>query len=444
GRVRDELTALGVRSNTMFWFTSDNGPEDGVNSPGESDTVRSIRSGGFFERKRSLFEGGVRVPGLLEWPDRIPLGRATNYPAFTSDYYPTILDVVGVAVPDQKPLDGVSLRPVIEGRSVTRSSPMGFTFNGDDSWVNDRYKLIDTGSGWRLYDLLADPTETNAVATAANIGSQPPAIQMIYSNMLAEYTVWENSVNTDLPYVHTGIPTVGLTTPSSNVVADFTITVVFSEPVEHLNLGEFAVANGIATNLMGSNALYTVDIIPSVTGEVSVHLPQGAAIDADGNLNAASAPLSVMYTNPSDPPTPPSVILTHLPEHWQTVDIQDDVPGDDDNNLTKFGMGTVNDGVPNPYTTTLYVRGSTGSDDRKVRAFVRFDLSGLTDEPVLNAGLSLNGHSLNDNAGSDLDLEVVAVAAPWSSTNAPLPTYTQATTGSVISGGSIISGLEPA
>ena len=81
----------------MLWLTSDNGPEDGDNSPNETDTVRSIRSGRFLKRKRSIHDGGVRVPGLLEWPAVVTPGRVTDMPVVTSDYYPTILDFLAKA-----------------------------------------------------------------------------------------------------------------------------------------------------------------------------------------------------------------------------------------------------------------------------------------------------------------------------------------------------------
>jgi len=258
GRVRDELDALGVRSNTMFWVTSDNGPENGVDSPSESDTVRSIRSGGFRQRKRSLHEGGVRVPGILEWPNKIPTGRTTDYPAVTSDYYPTILDFLDIGVPNQKPLDGISLRPVIEGTATNRTSPIGFLYTDELSWVNQQYKLIDKGSGWQLYDLINDPAETNMLANSADIDEQPQDIQNIYSNMLAEYTAWKASVDTDKSYIPPAAPTVMLTTPSTNVTGSFTVTATFSEDVDHLNAGEFTVVNGIASNLIGSYYTYIV------------------------------------------------------------------------------------------------------------------------------------------------------------------------------------------
>jgi arylsulfatase A-like enzyme len=304
GMVRDELTALGVRGNTMFWMTSDNGPETGANSPNETDTTRSISSGRFLERKRSLHEGGVRVPGTLEWPDVIPSGRVTDFPAVTSDYYPTILDFLELTVPRQKPLDGISLRPLINGTSTTRTSPIGFKIESKKSWVNHQYKLLDKGSGWLLYDLVNIPpgqeVEQTPVATAANIASQPQAVRDVYNTMLAEYTAWNNAVGSDTPYIHPSRPTVTLQTPQATVNGPFQVTATFSEGISQLHAGEFAVVNGTAAALSGSGSTWTVTITPSSTGQVTVSLPEAAAIDADGNPNA---PSNTLINNSHDLPT---------------------------------------------------------------------------------------------------------------------------------------------
>ena len=77
---------VGVAENTLLWFCSDNGPEGKKGkAPGAAGTLRG--------RKRDLLEGGIRVPGLLEWPARIKEGRRTAIPAGTIDYLPTIVDV---------------------------------------------------------------------------------------------------------------------------------------------------------------------------------------------------------------------------------------------------------------------------------------------------------------------------------------------------------------
>ena len=105
GRLRAKLRELGVAENTMLWFCSDNGPEGRAGkAPGSAGPLRG--------RKRSLYEGGVRVPGIVEWPGHVRPGT-TDVAAVTSDYLPTVLDVLDVTYPSDRPLDGVSLKEVI-------------------------------------------------------------------------------------------------------------------------------------------------------------------------------------------------------------------------------------------------------------------------------------------------------------------------------------------
>jgi len=165
GRLRRELRRLGVADDTMLWLTSDNGPEGGANQPGSAGPLRG--------RKRDLYEGGVRVPGLLEWPRRIPEARATAMPAVTTDYLPTVADMLGIELPAELPFDGVSLMPLIDGRSEQRPRPIPFQSAGRIALVDNRYKLIHNGRGgpfaeppfvWELYDLVEDPGEQNDLA----------------------------------------------------------------------------------------------------------------------------------------------------------------------------------------------------------------------------------------------------------------------------------------
>jgi len=118
GRLRTKLRELGVAENTMVWFCSDNGPEGSSQDPG--------LAGGLRGRKRSLYEGGVRVPGILEWPAVVQAGSETDVPAVTSDYLPTILDVLGQPLPAERPYDGISLLPVIRGEVAARGTAIGF------------------------------------------------------------------------------------------------------------------------------------------------------------------------------------------------------------------------------------------------------------------------------------------------------------------------------
>jgi len=168
GRLRRELRELGVDENTMLWFCSDNGPEGAAGkAPGST--------GGLRGRKRSLFEGGVRVPGILVWPDRIEQPRTVDVPTSTLDYFPTVLDVLGFHVPARpQPLDGVSLLPLIEGKMTQRPRPIGLQSSGQVALIDNRYKLIRTrgrkpnsesgAAGYMLFDLMADPNETTDLA----------------------------------------------------------------------------------------------------------------------------------------------------------------------------------------------------------------------------------------------------------------------------------------
>ncbi len=155
GRLREELGRLGVAENTMLWFCSDNGPEGkSGKAPGSASPLRG--------RKRDLFEGGIRVPGILVWPARIKQARVTDVPCCTSDYLPTVLDVLGMEPEEHPlPLDGLSLLPLIEGRMEERPRPIGFQSGGQLALVDNRYKLIRRGPGepFMLFDPSEDPGE---------------------------------------------------------------------------------------------------------------------------------------------------------------------------------------------------------------------------------------------------------------------------------------------
>lgn len=115
GRLRQELKDLGIRDNTLLWFCSDNGALPKVGS-----------SGGRRGAKGEIYEGGLMVPALLEWPGHFEEGKVVTTPCVTSDIYPTLLDVTDLNPEHQPPLDGISLIPVLEGKVEARSKPIGF------------------------------------------------------------------------------------------------------------------------------------------------------------------------------------------------------------------------------------------------------------------------------------------------------------------------------
>ncbi|MHC4355861.1 MAG: sulfatase-like hydrolase/transferase [Planctomycetota bacterium] len=114
GKLRRGLRTLGIADNTILWYCSDNGGLPNVGSTGGR------------ANKGKVYEGGLRVPAILEWPARIAGHHVTKVPCNTSDIYPTLLDIAGVHMEKQPPLDGISLTSLIVGAVKSRPKPMGF------------------------------------------------------------------------------------------------------------------------------------------------------------------------------------------------------------------------------------------------------------------------------------------------------------------------------
>jgi len=114
GKLRKELRNLRIHENTVLWYCSDNGG------------IHKLGATGGRACKGSIYEGGLRVPAIIEWPARIRKPRITEVPANTVDIYPTLLEIAGAKTKTQPPLDGISLSPLIDGTMAKRSKPMGF------------------------------------------------------------------------------------------------------------------------------------------------------------------------------------------------------------------------------------------------------------------------------------------------------------------------------
>jgi arylsulfatase A-like enzyme len=180
GRLRAFLRDKGIAQDTLVAFCSDNGPEGGDDSPG--------KQGPFRGRKRSLYEGGVRVPGLIEWPARIKPGSASDVAACTVDYFPTIMDIVGFEMPDQRDLDGVSLLPLMNGAMEARPRPLAFHYRGKAAWHDGNLKAYGDvkSSKWELYDLASDPGESTDLAKEKS---------KKLKSMVSAWTEWKKSVD---------------------------------------------------------------------------------------------------------------------------------------------------------------------------------------------------------------------------------------------------------
>ncbi len=177
GRLRKLLRDKKISEDTIIFFCSDNGPEGNQSAPG--------LTGGFRGRKRSLYEGGVRVPALIEWPAKIKAGSSTDFPAVTSDYLPTVAQILDVDV-SKVHLDGESLAGVWAKGQKERKWPIGFKFGAQKSWVANQFKIYKSKNrDWELYDLIQDPKESQNLAE-----KEPQTLK----KMKSEFEKWEASL----------------------------------------------------------------------------------------------------------------------------------------------------------------------------------------------------------------------------------------------------------
>lgn len=114
GTLRAALRDMDIAENTLVWYCSDNGG------------LRGLGHTGGRGHKGDIYEGGLRIPGIMEWPAKINSPRTTSVPCSTSDIYPTLLDIVDIPIDDQRPRDGISLVGLINGELTTRPKPLFF------------------------------------------------------------------------------------------------------------------------------------------------------------------------------------------------------------------------------------------------------------------------------------------------------------------------------
>ncbi len=114
GTLRKHLAEQGLRDNTLLFYCGDNGT-----SP---DAALGVPHRGV---KGQVYEGGTLVPGLIEWPARIPKPRTTNVRATTSDLLPTLAAITGHPLPN-RPIDGIDLSPLLDGKMTDRPKPLYF------------------------------------------------------------------------------------------------------------------------------------------------------------------------------------------------------------------------------------------------------------------------------------------------------------------------------
>ena len=157
GKLMAALDAEGLRENTLVVFTSDNGPAITPQHPyGSAGPLRS--------KKGSLYEGGIRVPGLVRWPGRIAPGSVSGEPVCGVDFLPTVCALTGLPAPRDRALDGTSVLPLFEGGQVERATPLYWHFNR----ATDEPKVALRQGDWKLLATLdrVPPARENHLTAA--------------------------------------------------------------------------------------------------------------------------------------------------------------------------------------------------------------------------------------------------------------------------------------
>jgi N-acetylgalactosamine-6-sulfatase len=192
GRLLKVLDDLALAENTVILFSSDNGPEDiHVLGAGHSGVGSA---GPFRGRKRSLYEGGVRVPGIIRWPSKVPAGAVENKSVVAGvDWLPTVCKLAGVRVPAAHQLDGEDVSEALLGNPRPRLKPLmwewRFRIAGEPFHHSPMLAIRD--GDWKLlmnpdrsrlelYDINTDPTQLNNLAD-----HQPDLVGQLSEKLLA-------------------------------------------------------------------------------------------------------------------------------------------------------------------------------------------------------------------------------------------------------------------
>ena len=183
GVLRKTLKDLGLEKNTILWYCSDNG---GLRN------ILPSTVGGLRGSKTTIWEGGLRVPAVIEWPQVIK-PRITHYPASTMDIFPTIADILDLPETDLlKPVDGISLKPIFKNDISNRDKKIPFRYKDQGALVDNNFKLVATSiqkKEFELYDLENDSGETTDLA------AQNP---MIFNQMKTDFLKWGKSIDSSL------------------------------------------------------------------------------------------------------------------------------------------------------------------------------------------------------------------------------------------------------
>ena len=196
GRIMDKLDELGLAEDTIVVFTSDNGGLYKRYGPGGQAVTSNAP---LRNEKGSIYEGGIRVPTIIRWPGVTPEGATCDVPTISHDFYPTFVDAAGGSLPEDEPIDGKSLMPLLKDPAAEldreaiyfhyphyhHSRPATAIRSGEWKMLH----FYDNNSV-ELYNLASDIGEQNNLAE-----SKPNVVRRLRARLDA----WREEVDADVP-----------------------------------------------------------------------------------------------------------------------------------------------------------------------------------------------------------------------------------------------------
>jgi len=176
GRLMTALDELGLRDSTFVFLTSDNGPAITRWHPHGS-------AGPLRDKKGSLYEGGIRVPGIVRWPGKARPGTTSHEPICGVDLLPTVCEIAGIKPPADRALDGASILPVLSGKPIKRSTPLYWQFN----YARSKPKVAIRVGKWKLL------AELEPAAKKPLIDITPQAMHLLKTARLARLELYDLS-----------------------------------------------------------------------------------------------------------------------------------------------------------------------------------------------------------------------------------------------------------
>jgi arylsulfatase A-like enzyme len=162
GRLLETLRRWNLESDTLIFFTSDHGATFESGNQGTSAALDSNQP--FRGQKRTLWEGGVRVPAIASWPGKIPEGAVSEGVMQLIDLLPTFVAAAGGRVESTGGIDGLNVLPFWTGKSAAPERTLFWEWRGEGfqqiAAMRGPYKVVVTGGGKpELFDVVKDPAE---------------------------------------------------------------------------------------------------------------------------------------------------------------------------------------------------------------------------------------------------------------------------------------------